>query len=77
MVGGDALRDEAKVAFDDRRGRVFDCPFANIRESFTANGGLLGGFRGSPPVIPSFGELFNKMAFDFRRLYAWDVRKDM
>lgn len=70
MVGRDTLRNEAMVAFDDRREGCFNCPFANIRESFAANGSLLSGLRGSPPVFPAFVELFDEMTFDFRGLDA-------
>ncbi len=77
MMGRDTLCNETMVAFDDRRRRCFDRPFANIRKSFTANGSLLSSLRGSPPVFPAFGELFYEMTFDFRGLYAWNVRKEV
>lgn len=68
MVRSNALCNETEIALDEGGGRFFDCPFANIRESFTTNGGLLGGLRASPPVIPSVGELLYKGGFDFRAL---------
>jgi hypothetical protein len=65
----DALCDKTEIALNDRGGSFFDCPFANVGESFTANRSLLSGLRGCPPVLPTFGELLNKRCFDFRGLW--------
>ena len=69
VVRRDTLCDETMIALNDRGGSFLDRPLANVGESFTANGSLLSGFRGSPPVFPTVGELLNKRCIDFRGLW--------
>jgi hypothetical protein len=69
VVRRDTLCDETKIALNDRGGSFFGRPFANVGESFTANGSLLSGLRGSPPVFPTFGELLNKRCIDLGGLW--------
>ena len=68
-----ALCHETKVALNDRSGSFFDRPLAYIGEDFVANGSLLCGLRGSPPLFPTFGELFDERSLDVCALYT-DVR---
>ena len=69
VVRRDTLCHETTIALDDRGGSFFDRPFANVGESFTANRSLLSGLGGSPPVVPTFGELLNKRCFDLGGLW--------
>lgn len=66
----DALCHETKVALNDRSGSFFDRPFANVGKDFVANGGLLRGLRGGPPLVPTFGELFDERGLDICALYT-------
>ena len=59
-----ALCNKTKVALNDRGGSLFDRPFANVGEGFATNGGLLRGLRGGPPLVPTFGELFEERSLD-------------
>ncbi len=65
VVRRDALRNETEVALNDGGGCFFDQPFANIREDFITNGGLLSSLRGCPPVLPALGKLFEERSLDF------------
>ena len=70
MMRRHALCNKTKVALNDRGRSFFDRPFANIREGFAADGGLLRGLRRGPPVFPIFGELFEERGLDFCGLYT-------
>ena len=70
MMSRDALCYETMVALNDRSGSFFDRPLAYIGEDFVANGGLLCGLRGGPPLFPTFGELFDERGFDVCALYT-------
>jgi hypothetical protein len=65
-----ALCYETVVALNDRGGSFFYRPLAYVGEGFVANGGLLGGLRGSPPLVPTFGELFDESGLDICALYT-------
>lgn len=64
VVGCLALRDETLVTFDDGNGGVFDLPFADVAEGFTADGCLLGRLGGCPPICPVVCELLDEGSFD-------------
>jgi hypothetical protein len=68
VVGRLGLGDKALVAFNDNGLAILDRPFADVSESFTANGGLLGSLRDSPTAGPVVGELLDEGCVDSGRL---------
>lgn len=70
MMGSLGLGYEALVSFNDGSFRVLNLPFADVAECFTADGGLLGGLGGSPPVSPVLSELLEERSLDLSGLYA-------
>ena len=70
MMRRHALCNKTEVALNDRGGSFFDRPFTNVGESFATNGGLLRGLRGGPPLVPTFGELFEERSLDVCGLYT-------
>lgn len=70
VVGCLALRDETLVAVNDRDGRIFDIPFADIAEGLTPDGCLLRGLGGCPSVSPVVSELLNERSLDLGGLWT-------
>jgi hypothetical protein len=74
MVSCFTLSHKTSVAFNDGDGRILDLPLANVAEGLTADGSLLGCFRGCPAFSPVVRELLDEVGLESSGLYEEKMR---